>query len=739
MSENPATADPQTAALDFLSRVLPENGSLFAFCKLRNRTVFCRSLSEIWETANQERNDCWYSTAAFKDNTSRRADNVLWKQEYYTDLDYGPDKPYKTPKESLQALVAFLPKAKLPAPIIVSTGHGFHLHWPLLEPVPLDVWKRTAEGLKLAMASYGFACDPVCTADAARLLRIPGTLNYKDKSRPMRVTVQAGFRAIGPYTQSQFEHLVSSNVVAFPKPQVTARTVYNEQTKARVLSALKALPVAYRDDRDKWFRIGAALFELGWGDRGFKIWLAWSYTSPKFDMKVQIRTWESFARGFPGDRITPGTLYALARENGWHDAAATVDTSIRDEAERRVTWDMNRFGERKPTFRNCLLALSLLGVKCKYDALRGRKEVVFPHDNYAGKGLVSFDDNLAMMIRAKILETYSFDCGSQNVHDAITKACVDNEYDPLVKYIDGLEWDGVSRIKDWMARYFGAQETKLNDEIGRLTLVAAIRRALDPGCKYDHMLILCGRQGTGKSTAVRIMGREQFYSDQHIHVHDNRTVIEAVRGVWVYEWSELAGFSSANSVERLKAVITTQIDKGRMAYGRETTLVPRRTIFIGTTNYTNRAFLYDETGARRFFPVITGSIDTAALARDMDQLYAEAKTLSDTYGPLTLKREVIKDAQAMQANFNSVTMDYEDALVNFQGEEYFSHKERWPGRKTTTTQVYAYLGIQPKEQTRYVALCVGNTMRKLGWERLTVKHDGKTSKGWIKYDENTDS
>jgi putative DNA primase/helicase len=194
-------------------------------------------------------------------------------------------------------------------------------------------------------------------------------------------------------------------------------------------------------------------------------------------------------------------------------------------------------------------------------------------------------------------------------------------YNPLHDYLRGLEWDGVQRLGTWLSRYLGAPATEYTAAVGRWWLISAIARAFRPGCQADHILVLEGPQGAGKSTAIGILGGP-WYLGKIPPLKDYERAAHALAGKWLIELGELDAFRGAGS-SQVKDFLTQPEDQYRKPYDRYVTRQPRACVFVGTTN--DAHYLRDATGARRFWPVEVGSIDRDALSRDRDQLLAEAR------------------------------------------------------------------------------------------------------------------
>ena len=132
--------------------------------------------------------DAYFALATFKQDDSRRVDNVHQLKALFLDLDCGVTKDYPNQKDAVDALRAFIKKLNLPKPVLVNSGRGIHVYWRLTEPVAYVEWLPVAERLKRVCADNNLLADPAVTADGARILRVPETHNHKDDT-PKRVYV----------------------------------------------------------------------------------------------------------------------------------------------------------------------------------------------------------------------------------------------------------------------------------------------------------------------------------------------------------------------------------------------------------------------------------------------------------------------------------------------------------------------------------------------------------------------
>jgi len=247
--------------------------------------------------------------------------------------------------------------------------------------------------------------------------------------------------------------------------------------------------------------------------------------------------------------------------------------------------------------------------------------------------------------------------------------------------------------------------------------VSMVARIFSPGCKADHMPVIEGPQGVLKSTACRVLGG-QWFSDNLPDVSAGKDVQMHLRGKWICEVPEMHAMSRADTT-LLKSFISRQIEQYRPSYGRRDVFEPRQCVFIGTTNL--EAYLRDETGGRRFWPIKAGVIDIAALIRDRDQLFAEAVVLYLAGEPWWPD----KDFEAKWIKPQQEARFEEDDLLD-PVVEYLNG--RLQGNVTTVYEIASFLDPNApamKKVPRVEQLRIRSILVRLRWKRGKQDEHGR--------------
>jgi len=312
---------------------------------------------------------------------------------------------------------------------------------------------------------------------------------------------------------------------------------------------------------------------------------------------------------------------------------------------------------------------------------------------------------------------------------AIGAVARDHRIHPVRDWLDNLRWDGTPRIETWTSTYLGADPTAFHHTVGALWLISAVARIFRPGAKADHMLILEGPQGARKSTALKVLAGEEWFTDELPELGSKDAAIH-MQGIWIVEIAELDAIGRAE-VSRIKAFLTRTTDRFRPPYGRYTVEVPRQCVFAGTVN--PDTYLRDETGNRRFWPLRCGTIDIASLARDRDHIWAEAVHRFREGAIWWIDDAVIlaEAAAAQEARYQADAWDaridrwltHDTRSVNrghagyedWQDEEF---ERAEPIRDVSVGEILeGALGIEPAKWTKGDQMRVGAWLKSRHWER----------------------
>lgn len=314
------------------------------------------------------------------------------------------------------------------------------------------------------------------------------------------------------------------------------------------------------------------------------------------------------------------------------------------------------------------------------------------------------------------------------VRMALMEVARDNQVDAARDWIESIKWDGEKRLDTWLSKAFNVQDNVYHRAVASNWLKGMAKRIVDPGCKFDYVLVLEGKQGTRKSTSMGILGGDWYV--ETTASPDNKDFFMTLQGNLIIEFSEGESLSRAD-IKQLKAVITTQYDKFRAPYERHIQTHPRRCVFAMTTNQDE--YLKDETGNRRWLPVATvGNANTDWLRENRDQLLAEAlyrvRELKET--TYEFPDEVYEEQAKRQ-----VTDPNRDRVV----EWYSTYDEMKKKQGVTTHQVHTEaLGMFSGKFTKMDAISITNILRSIGLEQKRIRVTDSRVYRWFEPDAATE-
>ena len=304
-----------------------------------------------------------------------------------------------------------------------------------------------------------------------------------------------------------------------------------------------------------------------------------------------------------------------------------------------------------------------------------------------------------------ILEAHQFDVTDKDLMAGILRHAREHPFHPVREYLEGLKWDGEHRLDTWLSECLGCPNDEYNRAIGRKSLISAVARAFEPGCKVDTMLILEGPQGLRKSSAITALFGEQW-SVESVNLFDQHNkMVMTMMGSWVVELAEFVAVAKSNP-NLVKGMISMRKDKVVLSYGKIATEHPRQFIFIGTINPDDFGYLGDHTGNRRFWFARCSNIDLDKIRSLRDQIWAEALEAYRWKEQwwLTDREEALAQGEAGQREESDVW------------EEVLAEKLIGSGiSETTIARALRALGMTDDRMTQKDRTRAGKCLRNLGF------------------------
>lgn len=285
-------------------------------------------------------------------------------------------------------------------------------------------------------------------------------------------------------------------------------------------------------------------------------------------------------------------------------------------------------------------------------------------------------------------------------------------YHPVKQYIEKEPWDGNQRLATWLVEAVGCENNVYTRQAGEKFLIAAVNRVYNPGCKFDHMMILEGDQGIGKSTLIEELAGE-FYLDTNFDQKD-KDLIDSICQSMIVEVSELSGMSKKD-IEWVRGFISRKVDRVRLPYASRAKDFKRKCVFIGTHNPSgNNSYLKDDTGNRRYWCVECKKIDIEYMKKNKNQLWAEAlhkykqKEIYYINDPDAI--EIMKAMHSERELESPTELKIKRWLENYQQKEVDMMDIIEQCLKINTD------GKFPRDLL-YVSTPIGVIMKKLGWKK----------------------
>ena len=588
---------------------------------------------------------------------------------------------------------------------INTGGKSIHNYWVLKKSIDPKTWKPIQERL------LDYADADRALKNPSRVMRLPGTFHMGDDGTKKEMT-KIIFASEKKYSLKEIEDCLPNKQQAEKIKKSKSFKEYKKGTFEDIQDALRHIPPRIP---------GSGTYDyyrnLLWG-----LIKACNDVDKNIDdaislMKNHSPEWggiDQVARS-GGSQIEAGTFWFFAREHGYNPPKL-VEIKAIEKPDQVVVM------EKQPLQK--LEAHQLLEMVRK---LPFRYNIFTQQIEKDGK-LCEGEDALDRYY-LKLAEK-GIKASKDIAYDIVVQVARENEYDPVKEYLDHVHSTEPLTYIDELATTYLRPEDKpiaptIYDKMLKCTLIAAVARVFDPGCKFDNCFVIVGKQGARKSTFWSTLGGH-FFSDALKDI-SNKDSLMVLHRSWVMEFSELDFLTTRKQAGEVKAFLSQSTDIFRVPYGKSTEVFKRRGIIVGTSNKTD-GLLLDDSGNRRFWICSTtrdntNQIDCDGLLKEKNSIWASAVSAYLNKEPWTLDQE----SESIVNNENVkylIDSPWKSVIESFINDPQNRHRE------LTTEAILTEAILKPIErQTRGDQMQVASILRDLG---LVKKRRGeKTSRKWV--------
>ncbi|MEB3331152.1 MAG: virulence-associated E family protein [Synechococcaceae cyanobacterium] len=317
---------------------------------------------------------------------------------------------------------------------------------------------------------------------------------------------------------------------------------------------------------------------------------------------------------------------------------------------------------------------------------------------------------------------------AENTVAALAAAALQHPYQPVTEYLGRVAADPAIETLDLTALVGmflrpGDPPGSLQGRMLAKTLIGAVARAYQPGCKVDTTCTLVGEQGAQKSTFWEALAGPSFYSSSSLGRLEKDALL-LVHATWFLEIAELETVTGKRAAGELKNFLSTRVDCFRPPYGKTMGRHQRPSVMVGTSNRTD--FLTDETGSRRFWiiPVTASEIDVAGVRAIRDRIWKSA-VIAYHRGERWWLDKADEAASELENQQFSASHPWEGPVIDWLGER--------GSTPFTSAEALVQAGLRQRDQIqRRDEMALATVLGPMGWVQRRGRVAGERKRMWFR-------